>query len=78
MEILCPKCSAPQREGARFCRKCGERLPEVVEKCFCDMCGAELAPGSDFCDSCGARLLTHTTAPETSVFNDADDAWGQT
>ena len=86
MEILCPKCSAPQREGARFCRKCGEKLPEVVEKCFCDMCGAELAPGSDFCDSCGAKLVTDEAFATSSeavgnpdtAFTDVADAWGDT
>ena len=74
MEILCSKCGAPAREGAKFCRKCGNKLelslPVKEEPLFCDQCGAECEPGSTFCDSCGASLSDGSSAKVK------DDPWG--
>lgn len=47
----CPRCRAPNRDGAQFCRACGARLDLA-----CAACGAVVQSASHFCDSCGAAL----------------------
>ena len=47
----CSKCGADNREGARFCDKCGAKLSRR-----CVSCGAENRIDAKFCDSCGAAL----------------------
>jgi len=49
--MQCPRCQVENREGARFCRDCGETLGVV-----CPGCGTKVEAGSKFCDSCGAPL----------------------
>ncbi len=49
--MRCPKCNAGNREGAKFCLKCGAKLSLV-----CPQCGTELAPDAMFCDACGAQV----------------------
>jgi len=49
--MRCSKCGAENREGARFCDKCGATL-----SLKCPSCGAENRPDAKFCDSCGAAL----------------------
>ncbi len=40
------------RDGAKFCAKCGERRVETV---LCSACGTKLEPEDDFCTSCGLK-----------------------
>ena len=49
--MKCPKCQFENREGAKFCLKCGEKL-----ELNCPQCGKELPPLAEFCDECGQRL----------------------
>src|ERR1700685_1014592 len=49
--MRCGKCSAENREGARFCDKCGAKLSPR-----CPSCGAESRIDARFCDSCGESL----------------------
>ena len=49
--LTCPACSAENREGARFCAKCGTALALA-----CPSCGAPYEPGDAFCSSCGTAL----------------------
>ncbi len=49
--MQCPGCGSANREGAEFCRDCGQVLPAA-----CPACGAAMKPGSRFCDACGAAL----------------------
>src|SRR5262245_24870732 len=49
--MQCPRCEAPNDEGARFCEDCGARL-EVA----CRSCGQPTGAGKKFCRSCGAAL----------------------
>ena len=49
--MKCPKCEFDNREGAKFCLKCGEKL-----ELNCPQCGKELPPLAEFCDECGQRL----------------------
>ena len=47
----CPRCQHDNREGRRFCAKCGSALAAV-----CPQCGFTNEPGDEFCGGCGARL----------------------
>jgi predicted ATPase/class 3 adenylate cyclase len=49
--MRCAKCGADNREGARFCDKCGAKLSPR-----CASCGAENRTDAKFCDACGASL----------------------
>jgi class 3 adenylate cyclase/tetratricopeptide (TPR) repeat protein len=49
--MKCLKCQFENREGAKFCDECGNRL---VGKC--PRCGTELRPNAKFCDECGCGL----------------------
>ena len=49
--MRCSKCSGENREGARFCDKCGAKLSPR-----CPSCGAESRIDARFCDSCGESL----------------------
>lgn len=63
----CPKCGAPFKNGAIFCSKCGEKLPEKEEKQAgsveipadaqkCEKCGNILKSEALFCNVCGNKL----------------------
>ena len=63
--MQCPRCQAENREGRRFCAKCGALLTRA-----CAACGFTNEPDDDFCGGCGqpltARPATPTApAPET-------------
>ena len=49
--MRCSKCGSENREGRRFCAKCG--APLAVQ---CPQCHASNEPGEDFCGECGAAL----------------------
>jgi tetratricopeptide (TPR) repeat protein/ribosomal protein L40E len=51
--MKCPKCRADNRDGAQYCRKCGQSLQvELV----CNKCQHPNGPDSVFCDRCGSSL----------------------
>ena len=50
--MRCPKCGADNREGRRFCAKCGGPLVPSCPKCGASSNG----PGEDFCGECGAPI----------------------
>jgi len=54
--MKCAKCQHENREGAKFCRKCGAEL-ELV----CPRCQHHNEPDSLFCDECGTGLAETTT-----------------
>ena len=54
----CPKCQFSNREGAKFCIKCGAKF-EV--KCL--NCGNSLPSEALFCDECGQTLSKPKEAP---------------
>ena len=58
--VQCPACGHLSREGARFCAKCGEPLPQEFA---CARCGAFSLPGQNFCDRCGSPLVERREAP---------------
>jgi tetratricopeptide (TPR) repeat protein len=49
--VQCPKCQFDNREGAKFCKRCGIKLEYT-----CPQCSASLTPDSLFCDECGYDL----------------------
>jgi predicted ATPase/class 3 adenylate cyclase len=49
--MQCPRCQHENREGRRFCSKCGAALAAA-----CPACGFTNEPGDEFCGGCGARL----------------------
>ncbi|HEV7829044.1 MAG TPA: zinc ribbon domain-containing protein, partial [Pseudonocardiaceae bacterium] len=49
MKPTCGACGNENREGCKFCTRCGVALA-------CPACGAPNEPGDRFCGECGARL----------------------
>ena len=56
--MKCPKCQFENREGAKFCKKCGNKL-ELI----CPSCGHLYQADSIFCDECGHTLAKMKEAP---------------
>jgi class 3 adenylate cyclase len=52
------KCESENRDGRKFCAKCGAALARR-----CPRCGASNEPGEDFCGECGAVLGAPAAAP---------------
>src|SRR5215831_6679546 len=64
--MRCSRCGADNREGARFCDKCGGNFSPR-----CASCGAENRTDAKFCDSCGAAFETDVTvAARAAKVND--------
>jgi class 3 adenylate cyclase/tetratricopeptide (TPR) repeat protein len=51
MRFHCSGCGSEYEAGARFCRRCGARLPAA-----CAACGRPLEPDAIFCSGCGGRV----------------------
>jgi len=49
--MKCPECQFDNREGAKFCKKCGAKLEHA-----CPKCKSVLTADSMFCDECGYDL----------------------
>jgi len=49
--VKCPKCQFENREGVKFCEKCGAKMESE-----CPNCGAKIPLGSKFCGECGHHL----------------------
>lgn len=49
--MQCPKCGLDNREGRKFCSKCGAKLENV-----CPECGFRNDPDDAFCGGCGTKL----------------------
>src|SRR5713226_8805860 len=64
--MRCIRCQTDNREGRRFCSKCGAALAAA-----CSSCGFSNEPGDEFCGGCGERLgaapstVTRFASPET-------------
>src|SRR5918996_998856 len=48
---MCPACRSENRQGAKFCDRCGAALPRA-----CVACGTALRPHARFCDECGRAV----------------------
>jgi class 3 adenylate cyclase/tetratricopeptide (TPR) repeat protein len=58
----CPKCRFENRDGAKFCLKCGEKL-----ELTCPQCGKALPLLAAFCDECGQRLRAPSKAEKPAL-----------
>ena len=54
----CPKCRFDNRDGAKFCKKCGEKL-----ELKCPTCGTPYQQDNLFCDECGHDLRKPKETP---------------
>jgi class 3 adenylate cyclase/tetratricopeptide (TPR) repeat protein len=63
--MQCPRCQHDNREGRRFCSKCGTALAAT-----CPSCGFTNEPGDEFCGGCGARL--DASQPSQARFTSPD------
>jgi ABC-type multidrug transport system ATPase subunit/pSer/pThr/pTyr-binding forkhead associated (FHA) protein len=66
----CPYCSAPNTPQAKFCAKCGQRLPTRPAPAApqapggaCPRCHVPLAPNTRFCANCGYNLAVAAAPP---------------
>ena len=58
--LFCGQCGSQNREGRRFCTKCGSSLDAL-----CPSCSAPVDPGDDFCGGCGLHLAGGTSLVQT-------------
>ena len=64
--MKCPGCQFENREEAKFCLKCGEKL-----EFKCPKCGKHLPSEAMFCDECGHKLtLPPEPLPKDLSFDD--------
>jgi class 3 adenylate cyclase len=56
--MKCPECQFDNREGAKFCKKCGVKL-----ELACPQCKSVFAADSIFCDECGYDLRQPEKVP---------------
>ena len=89
--VRCPACGAYQAEDARFCSKCGRRMPEEApevaddasdedESEYCPVCGAMRHEGSSFCVVCGHEFnaKTEEAAPAAEEEKEAPEVIAET
>ncbi|UCE53567.1 MAG: AAA family ATPase [Desulfobacterales bacterium] len=64
--MKCPECQFDNREGAKFCIDCGNKL-----EINCSKCSHLNPPASKFCEECGSRLnLLPEQAPQELSFDE--------
>jgi predicted amidophosphoribosyltransferase len=56
--MKCPECQFDNREGAKFCKKCGAKL-----ELACPQCKSVFAADGIFCDECGYDLRQPEIVP---------------
>ena len=84
--MQCQKCQFENREGAKFCKKCGNNLALL-----CPSCGHPYLADSIFCDECGYNFIPAKGTPDPisetesllfspatgEPFNDVDPTTGE-
>ena len=60
--MKCPKCQFDNREGAKYCNKCRNKL-EVI----CPECGGSNPLGGNWCDECGHDLAVPSEQPPADL-----------
>jgi class 3 adenylate cyclase/tetratricopeptide (TPR) repeat protein len=59
--MRCARCGSENRDGRKFCSKCGVALARQ-----CPRCGALNEPGEDFCGECGAAVVASVASAAVS------------
>jgi uncharacterized membrane protein YvbJ len=54
--MRCSSCGSENREGRKFCARCGAGLTLA-----CGACGANNQPGERFCGECGKAMISPRT-----------------
>jgi class 3 adenylate cyclase/tetratricopeptide (TPR) repeat protein len=49
--MQCPECQVDNRDGVKFCEKCGAKMEFV-----CPNCGDKIPFGTEFCGACGIKV----------------------
>jgi class 3 adenylate cyclase/tetratricopeptide (TPR) repeat protein len=61
-EMKCPRCQFENREGAKFCKRCGNKF-----ELTCPSCGHTCELDSVFCDECGHDLSIPSEPPPRDI-----------
>jgi len=60
--MQCPRCQFENREGVKFCEKCGTKMEFV-----CPNCGAKIPLDRQFCGGCGSKLGLPSEPPSKDL-----------
>lgn len=70
----CPHCKNQLKDTAKFCGKCGNKVPDAAETpsandagVTCPKCGNVLKAGAKFCGKCGTRLEATPVMPTSAM-----------
>jgi class 3 adenylate cyclase/tetratricopeptide (TPR) repeat protein len=67
--MKCPKCQFENREGKKFCGRCGTKMESI-----CPSCQSANPTDSQFCDDCGHRLEEVEPPLAAQPFSPSDSA----
>ena len=66
----CPRCAFDNKDGAKFCVKCGQ----ILDK-HCPKCDSVVEPDELYCHVCGTRLDGKRVCPACNAANEPDSAF---
>jgi len=70
--MKCPKCGSDNKEGRKFCSKCGTKL-----EISCPKCGFMNDPDDAFCGGCGEKLGEAKSIPQIVEIPSLQDMYAQ-
>ncbi len=84
--MQCPQCQFENREGAKFCKKCGNKFEFLCPSCghpyqedsiFCDECGNNFKPAIDTSNEISETESLPFSPPADKPFNDVGPIPGE-
>ncbi len=84
--MQCPQCKFENREGAKFCKKCGNKFEFLCPSCghpyqedsiFCDECGNNFKPAIDTSNEISETESLPFSPPADKPFNDVGPIPGE-
>ena len=66
----CPRCAFENKDGAKFCVKCGQALDK-----HCPKCDSVVEPDELYCHVCGTRLDGKRVCPACNAANEPENAF---
>ena len=66
----CPRCAFENKDGAKYCVKCGQ----ILDK-HCPKCDSVVEPDELYCHVCGTRLDGKRVCPACNAANEPDSAF---